>query len=429
MTDDFDPRHEQEARLIDGGAAYTSLQPVASIYDDAPDAPGGDGAHMARVRSHRGVPAGLTAAAIALVLIVVAGAGMFGGSRGGRASASGSPSPTGRPTSSPDSPPTATALAVTSIQIEPKLVADLSPDIVSAAILGPDGAAYVLDDITGCVYRVDLATGAPVAIVSIDQKVSEPNKIGKVGQPTLLATGGGDILVLDGYGILWRWRSAHGGTGRGVLSEVNIPDEKTWGHDAGAIGTYVVNPQLGLYNIYVAAPPHQQVFKYPPAADGGYPTAARANYLIRNQDLSAINDLYIDGDVYLVNGGAITKYQVGSLVAGWSPAKPRDRQVMPFYTHLAADSKTRGAGTFYAYDSANNRVVAFKKADGELVAQYVAPPKSSSLSNLTGMFVTTDANGGNPTLYWTDDGELLSASLDPRVQHGPSLTASSAPTL
>jgi LysM repeat protein len=429
MSDDFDTRLGRELRaLSDAVPVSPTIRPVAVASGRISGVDAGPRPLTSQVRVRHGMPAGLAAAAIALVLIVVAGAGLYGSSRGGHASASGSP--TEPPTSGPDRSTSASAVG---IEIQPKVFAEFGADPLSALVLGPDNAAYVLDEITDTVYRVDLQTGARIAVVEINQTVAGPNKIEVVGAPTLLATGGGDVLVLDGNGILWRWHPVPGSAGRGVLSEVNIPDEKTWGLGARAIATYLVNSQLGQYNLYVAAPGQRQILKYPPAADGsGYPTAGRSNYFQAEQDLIGVDDLYIDGDVYLVNGGQITKYQLGAAVPGWSPAIPRDRSALPFYTRLVADSATRGHGTFYAYDSANNRVIAFSKADGAYVQQYAAPADTGLLHALTGMFVTTDDAGANPTLYWTEGGNLMSASLNallpapgPTVTPAPSVSAGS----
>jgi LysM repeat protein len=419
MSDDFDLRLRKELRaLADAVPVSPTIRPIVVAAGHISGIDAGPRPLTSQVRVRHGMPAGLAAAAIALLLIVVAGAGLYGGTRGGRAGASGSP--TEPPTTGPDRSATAGAIG---IEIQPKVFAEFAPDPLTAVVLGPDDAAYVLDEITDEVYRVDLQTGARVAVVTINQTVPGPNKMDVVGAPTLLASGGGDVLVLDGYGKLLHWHPAAGSGGRGVLSEVNIPDEASWGSSVPAIGTYLVNSQLGQYNLYVAVPALRQIIKYPPAPDGsGYPTAGRANYFQSDQDLSFLEDIYIDGDVYLVSAGKITKYRLGLAVNGWSPAMPPGRGLAPYYTRLVADNSAAGEGTFYAYDSANKQIVAFSKADGAIVARYVAPAKSGLLTALTGMFVTTDAKGANPTLYWTEGGNLMTASLNATAQPGSSAT-------
>jgi LysM repeat protein len=425
MSDDFDTRLGKELRaLADAVPVGASIRPVARAHV-VPSVGGASARPLtSQVRVRRGMPAGFAAAAIALVLIVVAGAGLYGGLRGGRAGAS--DSPTEPPTTGPNR---SAAAGATAIEIQPKVFAEFGSDPLTAVVLGPDDAAYVLDQITETVYRVDLQTGARIAVVTIDQNVPGPNKMDVVGAPTLLATGGGDVLVLDGNGILWRWHPAAGSGGRGVLSEVNIPDEASWGSGVRAIGTYLVNSQLGQYNLYVAAPAQRQILKYPPAPDGsGYPTAGRANYFQADQDLSFLEDIYIDGDVYLVSAGKITKYRLGLAVDGWSPANLPGRGLAPYYTRLVADNSAPGEGTFYAYDSTNKQIVAFSKADGKYIARYEAPIKTGLLTALTDMFVTTGANDWTPMLYWTEGGNLMSASLNASVP-APGATVTPVPSV
>jgi hypothetical protein len=97
----------------------------------------------------------------------------------------------------------------------------------------------------------------------------------------------------------------------------------------------------------------------------------------------------------------------------------------PIYTHITADNAVQDKGTFYAYDNLSRRIVAFAKADGSIVGQYMAPATSPWLTNLTGLFVVPGTNGGTPTLYWTEGGSLMSAVLAPST--GPSASASGSP--
>jgi hypothetical protein len=362
----------------------------------------------ASVRIGRGSPAGLGAAAVALVLIVVAGAMLSGGWRNGR------PVGSGQQSASP-ALSTPAAIAVVTV-IQPRVVLSFGSDDLGSVVLGPDGAAYVLDNTVNTVYRVDLLTGAKLPILTVNLEPVPGGDI--VGNPRLLATGGGDVLILDSFDNLWRWHPAQGDTvGRGVLAEVNIPDSRTWGTGVRAIGTFIVNPQLGQYNFYVVVPSQQQVVKYFPAPDGsGYPAEGRANYLSVAQDVTKVDDMYVDGKVYIVEGGTITQYQLGQAVHGWSPqAAPGTWSLpqAPFYTRLASDDAAQDQGNFYAFDKENTRIVAFKKGDGIFVAWYRAPDNTTWLSGLTGMFVVPAAAGANPTLYWTESGNLMRASLDP----------------
>ena len=377
----------------------------------------------ATVRARGGSPIGLSAAAVALVLVLVAGAALFGGWRNGQ------PGVSAMPSTSPDnstpaassgsSTPTAPAGLTT---VQPQVLLSFGTDDLASVVLGPDGAAYILDNTVHTVYRVDLKTSAKLPVLTASQPLSG----GVAGDPRLMTTGGQDVLILDNFNSLWRWRPAAGSqTGRGTLIKVDIPDSSTWGASARAIGTSVVNPQIGQYNFYVVVPSQRQVLMYPPAADfSGYPTAGRASYLAVARDVSSVDDMYVDGGVYLVDGGKITrfKYEVGQTVGGWSPADPSGPT--PYYTRLTADNPAKDQGTCYAFDRAGERIVAFKKSDGSIVGQYMVPAGTPWLTALTGMFVTTGAAGTNPKLYWTESGNLMTASLEP--SSAPTRSASSS---
>ncbi|HEU6439835.1 MAG TPA: hypothetical protein VFC12_05300 [Terriglobales bacterium] len=315
--------------------------------------------------------------------------------------------------------------------IQPQVVASLGTDDLTGAVLGPpaDAAAFVLDKTVGTVYRISLDTGAKLPVVEVGHAPTNGGSI--VGNPRLLATGGSDVLVLDDFNSLWRWRPADK-TGRGSLVKVNIPDNTSWGNGARAIGTFVVNPVIGQYNLYIVVPNANQILKYPPALDGSmYPKEGRANYLSVGQDLNSVDDMYVDGKIYLVDGGKITQYELGQAGRGWSVDLPPDtqagllRSLAPVYKRLTADNPADGVGTFYAYDSTNRRVVAFKKSDGTIVGQYIVPPTMNWFSALTGMFVVPGVGTASPTLYWTEGSNLMRAYLGPQ---GQAPTASASPS-
>ena len=318
--------------------------------------------------------------------------------------------------------------------IQPKVVYSFATDDLEALIQGPDGAAYVLDSTVDTVYRVNLQTGARVPVVAVKQE--PPVGGGTVGNPHLLAVGGGDLLVLDSFNSLWRWHPSAGDTtGRGVLVKVSIEDNATWGVGARAIGTFVINAVKNQYNFYIVIPSQQQVLKYPPAIDGSsYPKAGRANYLSVAQDVSTVDDMYVDGRVYLVDKGKITQYELGQAVKSWKVGSPPDTlgdvpiRSTPVYTRMASDSPDQDQGNFYAYDVKSQRIVGFKKLDGSIVGSYMAPPNTPWFSDLKGMFVTTGTGGINPTLYWVESGNLMSASLTPSSTPTPTASSSVGPS-
>jgi hypothetical protein len=198
------------------------------------------------------------------------------------------------------------------------------------------------------------------------------------------------------------------------------------------MGTFVVNANTNQYNFYIVVPSQNQIVKYQPATDSsGYPTDGRSAYLSVPQDVGSVTDMYVDGNIYLVDHGKVTRYNLGQAVTGWKPDLPGDELLRqaPWYTLISADSLAQDTGVFYAYDNRNRRIVAFKKADGTIVGQYMVPSSSPWFTNMAGMFVvpaggvasitagtsttsTTITTGGTaPTLYWIEGGSLMSAVL------------------
>jgi len=90
----------------------------------------------------------------------------------------------------------------------------------------------------------------------------------------------------------------------------------------------------------------KQILKYPPAPDGsGYPTAAAPPISpSARRDLANVDDMYVDGKIYLVEDGAITQYQLGQVVKGWSVDAPPDKLIRPqapWYKRLTPTIPTR----------------------------------------------------------------------------------------
>jgi hypothetical protein len=318
--------------------------------------------------------------------------------------------------------------------VQPQAVLTFGTDDLTGLVLGPDGAAYVLDNTVNKVYRVNLDTGAKIAVVTIGQ---EPLSGGAaVGNPRLLTTGGADVLILDAYNSLWKWHEVQGNkTGVGSLIPVFIPDQVNWGIGARAMGTFVINEAQNLYNLYIVVPSQKQIIKYTVAPDGsGYPKNSRSNYLLVAQDVMTVDDMYIDGQVYIVAGGKITQYELGQ-AHGWTVDLPPDStgdtalRPAPKYTRLAADNPALGQGTFYAYDVQSRRIVAFLKKDGSVVGQYMVPENTPWFTALTGMFVLPATGGANPILYWTEGSSLMKASLGASIGTAPlpSLSSSAGP--
>ena len=269
---------------------------------------------------------------------------------------------------------------------------------LQAIVKGPDGMPFVLDAGTNAVYRIDLPGRKATAIF----KMGSTSGGRKEGAPKLLAVGGRDLLILDDKNTLWRWRPANT-TGRGTLGRFpsGVSGSSEWGSNVVAIGTFIRDPQANLYNFYVVVPSAQQILRYSPAADGsGFP-AAPTKWLSAARDVSGITSMYIDGDIYLADGGALSRIVNGNDV-GWTAAAPGDSilRTAPAYD-LIASGADRRTGTIYGYDRANQRVIALSKLNGTYLGEYRLGDGATGWSDMRGFYVEPGPDTTEPdALVW-----------------------------
>jgi hypothetical protein len=299
--------------------------------------------------------------------------------------------------------------------------ANVTPPVdLQSLILGPDGAPYVLDAASKSVYRIDLKTGHAVVIAHQGEVVRGI----KVDVPLFIATGGPDLLILDAKNDLWRWRPADT-TGRGTIVKVIVHNSSGWGNDVRGIGTFLRSQAQGLYNLYVVDPSQKNILLYTPALDGSFP-ASNTGRLATPQDLSTVDSMLIDGDIYVSENGILNRYVDGAS-QGWKPGDPGDEilRAAPKYTLLTTDT-ARDTGLIYAYDRANERIVAIDKDTGNIIEQYQLAGNDTSWSDLRGIAVVPGASGAPAMIYWIDKTRLMSSTLVAVPTPGPSASPSPA---
>ena len=288
---------------------------------------------------------------------------------------------------------------------------------ITGLVRGPDDAAYAIAGDT--VIRVDPASGAAATII----RAGEGSGQG-IGAARLLARGGPDLLVLDARGALWRWRPSDA-LGGGTLGAVRISGDQSW-LDVVDFETFVVNPDQGLYRLYVPYPQTSQVLRYDPTADGGG-FSAPAPYLVdADEEVAAFRQLYIDGDVYALTADKLLGYFNGRQT-GFAPDDPPDAEDLRVgheYALLAATG-TRGVGQLYLWDRTWSRLLVFDKADGAYVAQYLAADGAPGLDEVRGMYLVSSGEAQPPTLIWARPDGLYHVVL----AEGGEVQPSASPTV
>jgi hypothetical protein len=293
---------------------------------------------------------------------------------------------------------------------------------LQALVRGPDGAPFVLDPATATVYRIDVANGKAAAIFREGNRAAGATQ----AAPKLLSVGGRDLLMVDAKNVVWRWRPANT-AGKGTITRVRVSGATEWGDDIRAIGTFVRDSEANLYNLYVVDPSAQQILRYSPAADGsGFP-AQPNNWLSAPRDVSRITALYIDGDIWLADGGRVLRVVNGNS-AGWEATAPDDEvlRTKPAYRLLASGAERR-LGTIYGFDPANRRVVALTKANGTFLEQYRLAGGATGWSDLRDWYIEPGAEGEPDRLVWIGANAVHRVVLEASTSAPASPGASGAP--
>ena len=275
-------------------------------------------------------------------------------------------------------------------------------------ILGPGGVPFVLDRATKSVYRIDFRTKTATAVFREGTKAAGTVE----GAPKLMALGASrDLLIVDNANVLWRWRPADK-EGAGTTTKVRVADSASWGDDIRAIGTFIRNSSAGLYNLYVVDPSEEQIIYYTAAPDGsGYP-ADHLERLTVARDVSNVDDLLIDGDIFITDDGEIVRF-IDGRAEGWEtdPLPDELLRKAPAY-RLISSASDRRAGVIYAYDPASARVVAIDKAKGSYIEQYRLAGGAKGWEDLRGMYVVLAGEDAPPTLVWATKDGVFSSILD-----------------
>ena len=282
------------------------------------------------------------------------------------------------------------------------------PFDIGDMILGPGNVPYVLDRATKSIYRVDLGTRKAQLIYREGTKASGILE----GAPKLIALGASrDLLVVDSANIMWRWRPADE-AGNGTIIKVTVSNGASWGDDIRAIGTFLRVASTGLYNLYVVDPSEEQLVYYFPASDGsGFP-AAPVDRLAVARKMDKVDDLYIDGDIFITDDGEIVRF-VDGRAEGWAADPPPDTLLRkaPKYRLITSATEKR-KGVLYAYDPTSARVIAIDKAKGTYLEQFRLAGGARGWEDIRGMYVVLAGEEAPPTLIWATKDGVYSSILD-----------------
>ena len=200
--------------------------------------------------------------------------------------------------------------------------------------------------------------------------------------------------------------------GGGTLGQVSVGGDQVWGDSLVDIETLVINPDQGLYRLYVPYPATSQILRYDPTADGSGFSAPNPYFVSEGEDVASFRQLLVDGDVYAVTAADVPRYFSGRKTGFAAATPPDDGDVRPGHDyHLIAATGTRGVGDIFVWDATHQRVVMFDKADGTFVEQFVASAGAPEMTNLSGMYIIDRGEVDPPILVFARPDGLYQVTL------------------
>lgn len=270
-------------------------------------------------------------------------------------------------------------------------------------VAATDGSFWITDTGRGRVIRVDPATGKSEVVYRAGQKVGDLT----LGDPWLIATAATDVVIVDRERQAWRedlqQRTPHALVLNGI-DKVSAAST--------LLAALQNRPPLEIFNLYLVDAASGRVLKWTPPAliPIRYPSAPES-YLTASADLpvGGARDLLVDANVWLLHSDTITRVNFGRPLsqADYSLDQPPDRTVRPTLDYrLISEATVTDRELFYVYDAANARILAFQRADGAFVKQWLAPrggANATLLSRVIGLQVRNAADGPPVAYILTPD--------------------------
>ncbi|MEX1296796.1 MAG: hypothetical protein AB1Z67_11555, partial [Candidatus Limnocylindrales bacterium] len=275
-----------------------------------------------------------------------------------------------------------------------------------------NGAVF-LDRTDGTVYRTNLRNGKSATIVKAGDKASGGKTIER---PTQLAVAD-YVIVVDDKGRPFRW-SPSNSAGAGTLAKLTLRGRSGFEKDHGDIEAY--DPPVGTYRIYVAEPSLNQVMKYTQNFDGSSFAEPTTWLSSPSNEVSEIDQIYIDFDMYTLFDDTLRRYVAGKWDGRFALDElPDDGDLRPGHEYRMVDGSGSDSslGRAYLYDARHGRIVGFDKVDGSYIGQWYPRDGGTQMEDMRGMYVI---EGGlnkkgtkrkNDQLVWVTPDGIFKATL------------------
>jgi len=216
------------------------------------------------------------------------------------------------------------------------------------------------------------------------------------------------VVVIDRDHAAWRIDLAER-----IPRRMQLAGLEELGAGTALIGALQHRPPLEIFNLYVVDGASGQLLRWTPPAviPVNYPDPP-VSYLTEEPDLRAVNarDLRVDVNAWLLHADTVTRVDFGTprSQADYSLDPPPDASVRPDLDYRLLDGATVGDREFlYVYDAANARIIAFQRADGAFVRQWLAPSSGASagiLDDVRALHVTSVVDGPPAAYVLTAEG-------------------------
>jgi hypothetical protein len=179
------------------------------------------------------------------------------------------------------------------------------------------------------------------------------------------------------------------------------------------LGALQHRPPLEIFNLYLVDGESGVIQRWTPPAviPVTYPDPPEP-FLTEEPDLDPreARDLRVDVNAWLLHADTVTRVDFGSprSQADYSLDPPPDADVRPGLDYRLIDGATVGDRDYlYVFDDANDRILAFQRADGAFVRQWLAPSDShGALADVRGLHVASVSDGPPVAYLLTPTGVL-----------------------
>jgi hypothetical protein len=271
-------------------------------------------------------------------------------------------------------------------------------DMVAAA----DGSLWVLDIGRGRVIHVS-GRGAASVVYRSGQPIGSLT----AGEPWMLATAATDVVLLDRQRQAWRFDLRER-----QPRPLRLPGLEAVGGRSTLLAALQHRPPLEIFNLYVVDAARNEVRKWSPGdvVPVVYPRRPE-EFLVGKADLRPADarDIFVDVNLWLLHPTTVTRVNFGVPLPqeDYSLDPPPDGEVRQPRDYTLLDGATVGdRELFYVYDAANARILAFQRADGAFVRQWMAPRTgewAGLLDDVVAMNVGSVADGPPVATLLTPD--------------------------